>query len=439
MLFSSNIFIFLLPKIKQQIQTRHAKNFLTIGFGTFIAQSIPVIAAPLLSRLFSPDDFGVFANYTALMAFIIVINTGKYELAIMLPKDHKDAINVVALSFFILALTTIGLTLLFAFLIRPVTLLIGSSSSVSWIILAPLGAFIANSYLIINEWYIRNDNYKGLSKNRIGNTFGIAGISVIWGFLNQSWGLIFGQICGQIVSIFFALKRILHRDKPLLKFISKRKMSYIAKRHINFAKYIIPGQLLNTVSALIAISLITFKFGLFHAGLIALVDRVFGIPSSIVGSAVNDVFKLQITETYREKGNCLKIYKKVVFMLLVVSVIPFALLYFVSPALFPFVFGEEWVMAGKYAQVFCFMFLFNFVSMPTRWVFMVAEKQKIEFIWQWIFVIFSVVPIIIGVFNYDIFTTLILWSIGKSIAYVIFLAMTYSIAKNKLNIPYLEK
>jgi len=419
----------MLYRIKQNIQSRYVKNFVTLGIGTLVAQSIPVITAPLLTRLFSPEDFGVFANFSALMAFIIVVNTGKYELAIILPKEHKDAINIVALSFFILVFTTICLTLLSAFLIKPITLLFGNNSSLNWILLAPLGAFFANFYLIINEWYIRNDDYKGLSKNRIGNTSGITGVSIFLGLVTQSWGLIGGQIFGQVVSIFLALRRIYFRDKPLLKFITKRKMGYFAKRHINFAKFIIPGQLLNTASALIAISLITFKFGFFHAGLIALVDRVFGIPSNVIGSAVNDVFKLQITETYREKGNCLKVYKKVVILLFSVAVFPFIILFFVSPTLFPFVFGEEWVLAGKYAQVFCLMFLLNFVSMPTRWVFMVAEKQKNEFVWQILFCIFSICPIVVGVLYYDILTTLILWSIGKSIAYSIYMIMTYTIAK----------
>ena len=428
----------MLDKIKERIQSRYVKNFLTIGLGTLIAQSIPVLAAPLLSRLFSPDDFGVFTNFTVLMAFLIVLNTGKYELAIILPKEHKDAINIVALCFFILVGTTIIFTLLSALLVKPISLFVGDGSSWNWIVFAPLGAFFANLYLIINEWYIRNDNYKGLSKNRIGNTLGITGISIFFGFFKQNFGLIYGQICGQIFSISWALKRIFLRDKPLLKYISKRKIGYFAKRHINFAKYIIPGQLLNTASALIAISLITFKFGFFYAGLIGMVDRVFGIPSSIVGNAVNDVFKLQITERYREKGDCLRIYKKVVLMLLLVAVPPFVLLFFISPAFFPFVFGAEWVLSGKYAQVFCCMFLLNFVSMPTRWVFMVAEKQKIEFIWQCLFIILSVVPIIVGILYYDIFTTLILWSAGKSIAYIIYILMTYTIAKNTLNIPYMK-
>jgi O-antigen/teichoic acid export membrane protein len=428
----------ILNKIKGRIQSKYVKNFLTIGFGTLVAQSILVVTSPLLSRLFSPEDFGVFANYTALTAFIIVINTGKYELAIIHPKEHKDAINIAALSFFILVLTTVGLTLLFVFMIRPITSWAGKDLSLSWIVLAPLGAFFANFYLIINEWYIRNDNYKGLGKNRIGNTSGITGVSIFFGLLRQNLGLIWGQICGQMVSIFLALRRIFSHDKSLLRSISKRKMKYFAVRHVNFAKYIIPGQLLNTASGLIAISLITFKFGYFHAGLIALVDRVFGIPSSVVGSAINDVFKLQITETYREKGNCLRVYKKVVFMLLAVAAIPFVLLYFISPALFPFIFGKDWVLAGKYAQVFCCMFFLNFLSMPTRWVFMVAEKQKMEFVWQVIFIVFSVVPIIAGIFYFDIFTTLILWSTGKSISYIIYIIMTYKITKNKLNVPYVK-
>jgi len=424
---------------KKYIQSRYIKNFLTIGIGSLIAQSIPVIGSPVLSRLFSPDDFGILANYTVLMSLIIVINTGKYELAIIKPKEQKDAINIAALSFFLLVITTIVLTLLFVFLICLNNKWSIINISINWIILAPLGAFIANFYLIINEWYIRNDDYKGLSKNRIGNTSGITGASVLFGLLKYNMGLIWGQICGQIFSIILALRRIFSRDKYLLNFITKRKMCYFAKRHINFAKYTIPGQLINTASSLIAISLITFKFGFFHAGLIALVDRVLGIPSSVVGNSVNDVFKLQITETYREKKNCLRVYKKVVFILLAVSVIPFVILFFVSPYLFPFIFGKEWMLAGKYAQIFCFMFLLNFISMPTRWVFMIAEKQKIEFIWQVIFIIFSVIPIVIGILFLDILSTLLFWSIGKSISYVIYIIMTYEITKNTLNIPFVKE
>jgi O-antigen/teichoic acid export membrane protein len=128
----------------------------------------------------------------------------------------------------------------------------------------------------------------------------------------------------------------------------------------------------------------------------------------------------------------------VVSLLFGVAVVPFVLLYFISPALFPFVFGEEWVLAGKYAQVFCLMFLLNFVSMPTRWVFMVAGKQRLEFVWQILFFIFSICPVVVGILRYDIFTTIILWSIGKSIAYLIYLMMTYYIAKTTLVIPYID-
>ncbi|MCL2412727.1 MAG: hypothetical protein FWC98_01150, partial [Bacteroidales bacterium] len=110
----------MLSKIKQRFQGRHAKNFLTIGFGTTIAQSIPILVAPLLTRLFSPEDFGVFANYMAMLGFLVVVNTGQYQLGIILPKVHKDAVNIAILSFFILIATTIVFVVLFGFLAHPI-------------------------------------------------------------------------------------------------------------------------------------------------------------------------------------------------------------------------------------------------------------------------------------------------------------------------------
>ena len=423
-------------RLKQAFQNKYFKNLLTIGLGAAIAQAIPVLASPILTRIFSPDAFGIFANYSALMAFLVVINTGKYELAIILPKEHKDAINIVALSFFILCLSTVGLLLIFALIAKPFASYLGNEAISGWIVLTPLGAFFANLYIILNEWYIRKDNYSGLSKNRIGNTASIAGSSLLFGTAKVNLGLIWGQICGQIISIFLALKRIFAEDKGLLKYVSKKKVAYYAKRHVNFAKYIIPGQLLNTAATLIAISLITYKFGFFQAGLIALIDRVFGVPISVIANSVNDVFKLQVTETYRNKGNCLKAYKKVVLGLLGIAIVPFSILFFASPALFPFIFGQEWALAGSYAQALCFMFLLNLISMPTRWVFMVAEKQRIEFFWQIIFATLNICPILIGILFFDIYTTILLWSLGKSVSYVIFLIMTYSITKRTLNVPF---
>lgn len=428
----------MLEYLRGKFANKYVQNFATIGIGTFIAQSIPVLVSPLLSRLFSPDEFGIFANYTAIMAFLVVINTGKYELGIILPKEHKDAINVVALSCFVLLVTTALILLLFLILGQFGSNIINYFSISPWIIFVPIGAFVANAYLILNEWYIRKGNYLGLSKNRITNTAGVSVVSLVFGAGKLSLGLIWGQICGQIVSVFFAFKRIYFEDKKFIKYISWNKIWYYSKRFADFAKFIIPGQLINSTTGLLSVSIITYYFGLYEVGLIALVDRVFGIPINIFGNSMNDVFKRQIVDTYHEGGDCLRVYKKVVLSLFIMAIVPFIGIFFMSPIVFPFIFGQSWQQAGGYAQILCFMFFLNFISMPTRWVFMVAEKQKLELIWQIIFMFVTIGSLLAGTYTGDIKTTILFWGAGRAMGYVVFIIMTYSVTKYKLNANFVN-
>lgn len=67
-----------------------------------IAQSIPIATSPILTRIYTPEDFALFIAITSILA---TIANGRYELAIMLPK--KDAINIFALGFIITCIMTI--------------------------------------------------------------------------------------------------------------------------------------------------------------------------------------------------------------------------------------------------------------------------------------------------------------------------------------------
>jgi len=79
-------------------QSRYARNVITLMTGTGLAQAIPVAISPILTRLYSPEDFGTFAVYMAVVSIASVLVTGRYELAIMLPKNDRDALHIVVLS-----------------------------------------------------------------------------------------------------------------------------------------------------------------------------------------------------------------------------------------------------------------------------------------------------------------------------------------------------
>lgn len=428
---SMSIFPEIISQVRNKAKGQFARNIFTMGTGTIIAQSIPILASPLLTRIYSPAEYGIFANFLAIMAFLLVFFSGKYELAIILPKTDKEAINILSFCLFLILISASIFSLISLFAGNYVESTLHVKGLGQWLWLVPIAALIASTYIVLNEWYIRKKNFIGLSKNRVANTAGITSGSLGFGILNIHIGLILGQIIGQIFSVTLAVKRILKDDKYLLKYISPKKMFFFAKRYIDFAKFVIPGQIINTIAGQLAILLITANFGLFQAGILGLVDRIFGVPSSIIGSAITDVFKQRVSEEYKQHGSCLVIYRKVLFTLIGVSIIPFTILFLVSPYLFSFVFGTEWAQAGLYARILSFMYLLNFISMPTRWLFIITENQKLEMVWQIIFLVLTIIPLSIGIWLNDTIFTVILWGAGRSLGYLIFVIITYNLAKGK--------
>src|SRR5450759_1161965 len=132
----------------QRIRKLHAPsgsftaNVLTLMTGTTIAQAILITIAPILTRIYKPEDFGIFALYMAIVSMIAIIATGRYELAIMLPENDDDAINIVCLSvcivFFISFMTLIVIWLFNA----QITKLMGSDKLSIWIYLIPISVLL---------------------------------------------------------------------------------------------------------------------------------------------------------------------------------------------------------------------------------------------------------------------------------------------------------
>ena len=93
---------------KRILRSEYIRNTLTLVSGNTVAQFIPLLAEPILTRLFPPEDFGLLALFISISSLFSIIATGRYELAIMLPSKERDAMNLVGVSF----LVTLGTSLI---------------------------------------------------------------------------------------------------------------------------------------------------------------------------------------------------------------------------------------------------------------------------------------------------------------------------------------
>lgn len=404
--------------------------------GSFIAQLIPILFSILLTRLYTPEEFGVYSNFLAALSFLLVFMTLKYEMAIILPKKKSITINLVVLcliiSFVFFMLSSVVVILLNN--LNSSTL--NRSNYKSFLLYIPLAGFSASLFNIVNEWLIREKSFNNIINNNITNNLLIAGISVLLPKLtNEDLGLIKGRILGQSISLFFGFRFILENNRIFFNQINKRLIRYVFLKYINFARFNIPGQLLSYLSAHIVVFYLTFQFGLKEVGLYVLTDRCLGVPLSFLGNAVKDVFKQRADEDYKSKGECTEVYKKTTLLLTLCALPVFVVVFTSAPNLFSFFFGGEWEACGSLARMLCIMYFLSFITLPTSWLFIIAEKQKMDLIWQTLFVSLTVTSLGLSHLfaNSNLGGTLMFFAIGRSVAYLLQIVMTYKIATGRIS------
>lgn len=384
--------------------------------GTTIAQAIPIAISPILTRLYTPDDLGVLALYIALTSIISVIVTGRYELAVMLPKDDGDAVNIVALSTTLSFLISFSLFLVVFFFSQPIAQLLGAPEIAKWLYFVPVSTMLTGIYQSLNYWSNRKKDYRRMGISRVLQTGSVSAVQLAAGYTPlAAAGLISGQVVGVALSTAALAHIVMRDDRHELKQVSKARTAAVAKEYSNFPKYLVAAHGFNTGSFQSPVILLGSLFNPAVAGFYTLAQRVIGSPMSIVSGAIGDVFRQEASHAYTHTGNCKAIYLKALKRLLAVSTLPFLVFYFIAPDLFEFVFGAAWRVSGEYVQLLAPMFWLRFLTSPLSNMFIIAQKQRLDLLWQFTLFILVVSSFVTG------------WHLGSTKIALILFCASYSL------------
>jgi len=347
--------------------------------GTIIAQAIPIAISPLLTRIYSPEDFGVFALYMSIISILSVIATGRYELAIILPEKDEDAINLIALSMILVSFFCFFIFILVLFFNDQIVSILKAPNISSWLYFAPISIFFVGLYQNLNSWINRKKQYKKQALSKVVQNATIGSGSLGLGFSGIiSSGLIMSLIAGQGVVASFLGLLTWRRDKSLFKKINRHQVIHMGRKYIDFPKYDIAASLSSVSSQQIIYILFNSLFSSTVVGYYYLTQRMLSAPISFLASAILDVFKQKAAKDYKKHGNAKVIYRSTFKKLLVLSIIPTAIIYFFAIDIFVFMFGENWKEAGVYAQILAPMLLFRFLANPLSFMLYIGNKQRIN-------------------------------------------------------------
>lgn len=418
---------------ENKVKGTFSKNVLTLMTGTSLAQIIPLIISPLLTRLYTTEQFGAFSLFSSITTVLAVAATGRYELAILLPKDEKKAINVFLLAIAV-SIMTCGLIFIvfyLYYLIKPGYL--KATIPVEWLFLIPISVLLVSIYQSSYYWLNRRALYKNMALSRIIQLATTNGISLGLGIGSKGFiainGLIVGFIIGTGVSLGAILKRMMSEIKLLIQYCSKSEMKYVAKEYINFPKILVLAHTMNSFTMQIPIFFFTLLYNPSIVGLFSLTQRTLRVPLGVISTAVGDVFRQSAAEEFQKYGECKRLYLSTLKKLALLAVIPCLSIVVFGPQLFQIVFGEEWRMAGDFARLMSVMFFFQIISNPLSNMYLIAQKQKMDLIIQLLILITNLIVIPLSYITLqNLKLVILLYAVNNTIIYAVNLLITYRLS-----------
>lgn len=349
----------------------------TLMTGTAIGQAISFGASPVLTRVYRPEEFGVFALFLSIASLISVVSAGRYEFAIVLPENERDAVNVLALSVMLVMIVSIAcllLVLLFGHFFRwdgfP-------GRPKSWIYSIPCFVFVTGLYQCFVFWNNRRKNFRYSSLSRIALSAGTALVSVFLGYYGMGYeGLIFGAIVGQIAATVLLCWFFYREEGITVGSISAAKLKEVAERYSNFPKINVLHALIDAFSASGMIFIIAYYFGSAVVGYYSFMMRIIQAPTNLVSSSVSQVFYQKASEAFASGKDLAGLIRGLTKRLAALSVIPALILLATGPLIFRVVFGSEWEIAGVYARILTPYVFMYFLAAPLAFIPFIVDKQK---------------------------------------------------------------
>ncbi|EKE85201.1 lipopolysaccharide biosynthesis protein [Idiomarina xiamenensis] len=383
--------MFFFKKNKNQINIETSNIFrgmLTLAKGSIIARLLGLASIPILTRLYSPEDYGVLALYASFVLVMAPMLTFRYVQAIPLPKTDLLAFNLLSLCVSFIVVGSIILSFLFFFWGELILSWFDMLALLPWWPIIVLGSMGIALYELFSLWATRKKLYKIIAKTQITQSLLGNIIKILLGLLAiKPMGLLVGQFVAHSGGVGSFIKASLPSFRELRRGVTFKRMCFLAAYYKQFPTYRFPSQVLMSLSLQAPILMTAALYNKEITGQLSLAMLSLSLPITLIGSAIAKAYYGEIaaigkSDLSKIKEISLNVQKKLFFIGLPITV--FIMLF--AELLFTFFFGKEWQIAGEMAAILAPFMLFQFTSSPLVEVINVLGKQSY-------FLLFSVVRI----------------------------------------------
>lgn len=357
-------------RIRERFKGPFIRNVTMLATGTAASQAITMMFAPLITRLYGPEAYGLQGVFMSVIGLLTTFAALGYPTAIVLQRNDENARSIAKLSVLVGVVITVLVSLVLAYHGKTLLSIFNAENVADYIFLVPAAMIFSVLGAILSQWWIRKNEFRISAIFGVIATLTISGAKAIVGTINPSAAvLIYTNVIGGMLSTIFSYLGWKYISKSnrgnIFNEPSQTKgIKELAITHLDFPLLRTPQNIINVVSQSLPIFLLTSLFGPASAGQYAIALTVLGLPGSLIAGSVMSVFYPKVTGVIHQGGDAYSLIVKATMMMAIVGVLPFSLVIFAGPVFFEMVFGDEWRTAGLYAQILSAWLFLQFINKP---------------------------------------------------------------------------
>lgn len=411
------------PILTRLRKSSFVKNVLVVMSGTAVAQVIGFALIPIISRLYSPSDFGVFGSFNAVLFVIAAGVTLDYTQAIMLPKQKEDAINLFILS--CVSIAMISACCLAVCLFAPTFLQGLIKAPNAWMpALLVLAVLVSGLNIAFQAWSVRVKAFKHTAASQVIRSLSSNGTQVGLGFLKGGpSALVCAAILGNALASLNLFRVLLPDLLAFRRHIRWDRMKQLAKDYRDFPMFSASRNVIDALSRGLPVLLLTYFYGIAVAGAYVFGLRILRVPMRFVLEALRQVLFQKASETFNYGSRLMPLYLKTTLGLFALALLPFLVLLIWSPQIFILVFGPQWRLAGEFAQSLMLWMTMMFCNLPAVLFVRIIRMQRTAFLFDVAVLASRALALIVGGTYLTESHTIMLFSVVGAMMNIIFIVM----------------
>ncbi|MEM5512866.1 oligosaccharide flippase family protein [Pseudoalteromonas sp. AS84] len=408
-------------------------NCLKLILGSGGAKLIGILAMPVLARIYSPEQFGLFTTFTSLVLVLAPLISLRYCDAIPLPASNRQAILLVFLCGSLIGAFVLCVTLTFVVIINVISTPFSEHPFIFTLTLFS-ALLLSAMYEVLNMWAIRTKSFGVIAKSQVAQSFIGTITKLVMGGVSVGSGLMIGYIAQLSSGNYRLFLNFYLYFKKIKIIINPNKLINIARRYSRYPKLRLPSNLLMTLSQQLLVFYVALNFSQDNVGQLGLALSLIAIPTMLFVSTIKKVFYGEIVNNKSVK-DILSLTYKFSIRLFVVALIPCLGLSLFGKEIFTYFFGVDWRLAGEVVECLSLYLVFSITVGPLLNVFDVLNKQKMYLIVNFIrFICLVLFCLISYVFEFVFIEIVFAYSVIMSLFFLgIYTLIIYTLKKERIS------